>query len=174
MTNHQNNNTTPPTGPHADAQHRDPQRWLPRLNRVLDQQTDLYRQLNELGQAQSNHIEQGDTDALLTTLARRQSLINQIARLNTDVEPFAKDWPTLLSKLPTEQRDDLKARIDTLDTLVADIAQRDESDRASLERKRNQISSDLRSVSNQRSAVNAYAGQAANANPAPRYQNRQG
>lgn len=163
-----------PSAAAIDDAHRAPDRWLPRLLRVLDDQADLYTQLDNLGQQQSKQIADSDTNALLNTLARRQNVIDRIAERNTEVEPFAADWPALLSKLPDDERTTLRSRIDRLDNLVATIAARDEQDRLVLEQRRNKISSELNSVSKQRSAVNAYTKAPANNVPAPRYQDRQG
>jgi len=151
-----------------------PDDWLPELLRLLDQQTHLYQRLDTLGVEQSNHIENSATDKLLSTLAKRQAVIDDITALNHRAEPFASDWPKLLDALPPEQRPGLRQRIDRLESLISRIAERDEADRATLEARRKEISADLSSMSNQRSAVNAYAGAAPNTNPTPRYQNRQG
>ena len=163
----------PPNPPNNDSL-GPPEAWLPELLRVLDRQTHLYQRLDALGSEQSTHIKNSATDKLLSTLAKRQAVIDDITALNQHAEPFANDWPTLLDALPAEQRPGLRQRIDRLENLISRIAERDEADRATLEARRKEISADLSSMSNQRSAMNAYAGAAPNTNPTPRYQNRQG
>jgi hypothetical protein len=159
----------------ASSVHRDPGVWAPRLTRLLDEQLALYRRLDEMGAEQSGLIERGETDALLRLLNKRQSVIAEITRLNAEVEPFARDWERLLSSLGADVRESLSTRLREIDELVSRIADRDEADRVSLEKRREVVSKDLGAQSRQRSAVRAYGGPAsAPSGASPRFQDRKG
>ena len=162
-----------PSTPGSGGPHDNPDLWLPRLSRILDNQIELYRKLVVLSERQTGAIESHDTDALLTLLGQRQALVEGVTRLNEDLEPFTNRWQELSSRLPESSKTEVRERLDTLDGLVAKIAKRDEQDRAALEQRRDEVSAELKSAGQQRGAINAYADQQRQAH-VPRYQDRQG
>lgn len=159
--------------PGTGGVHDNPDLWLPRLGRILDDQIELYRKLTALSERQTASIETGDTDALLTLLGQRQGLVERVTRLNEDLEPFTNRWQELSSRLPESSRSQVRERLDTLEELVSTIARRDERDRAVLESRRDRVSAELKTAGQQRGAINAYADQQRQAH-IPRYQDRQG
>lgn len=166
--------TDPGAGsPGTEGLHDNPDLWLPRLGRILDEQLGLYRRLDELSQSQAGVIESGDSDALLTVLGQRQTIVERITALNADLEPFTSRWDTLSLRVPGTKKQSIRARLDELETLVGSITQRDEHDRAALEKQRAAVSSDLVGLGHQKSAHNAYVGSPRQGH-VPRYQDRQG
>lgn len=153
--------------------HGDPAVWGPRLGRLLDQQLALYRKLDDLGARQSSLVECGETDELLSLLSERKSVIGRITALNAEIEPFARGWATLLEALGRMEREAIAGRLAQIDELVARITERDDADRAALERRREVVSGELKTASRTRSAVHAYAKPADPAVP-PRFQDREG
>ena len=153
--------------------HDNPELWLPRLRRILDDQIGLYSRLTELAGQQSHVIQSGDTDALLSLLGQRQTLVERVIALNEDLEPFTSRWDELSPKLPETRRAEVRDRIDTLESLVARIAARDEQDHAALKQQRDAVTSELGGISQRRSAVNAYATGSSQPH-IPRYQDREG
>ncbi|GAB4550771.1 MAG: hypothetical protein Tsb0013_12640 [Phycisphaerales bacterium] len=150
-----------------------PDLWLPRLARILDDQIALYRSLSELSSRQSSIIETGETDALLSVLGQRQSLVERITDLNEELEPFTQRWDELSCRLSDDRKAGIRERLDALDVLVGEIARRDERDRLALERQRDAVSTELKGNAQNRGALNAYA--AASRQPhVPRYQDRKG
>ncbi len=167
------------TEPHASPAssggglHDNPDLWLPRLTRILDDQVALYRTLSELADRQSGAISKGDTDALLSLLGQRQNYVERITALNEDLTPFTSRWDELSQKLPESRKHALRERIDELETLAKSIAKSDERDRVILEKQRDDVSGQLGGVTQQRSAANAYANGALHTH-VPRYQDRRG
>ncbi len=153
--------------------HESPALWAPRLARVLDRQRDLYLRLDALSRTQADAIHAEDTDGLLSILAQRQALIDDIAALNEDLAPFVDRWDDLAPRLSPEQRAPLRARFDEVAQLVKEIADRDDADRRVLESRRAVVAAELNSLSSARGAVRAYAGADRGA-PSPRYQDRTG
>ncbi|MEM1424863.1 MAG: flagellar export chaperone FlgN, partial [Planctomycetota bacterium] len=159
---------TPIEGPHDN-----PELWLPRLARILDEQIGLYRTLADLSERQSAIIASGETDDLLSLLGQRQTLVERVTALNTDLEPFTARWNELSSRLPQARKDEVRDRLDTLEGLVSKIAKRDDQDRRALEQRRDAVSTELKGDTQRRGAMNAYAASAQQAH-VPRYQDREG
>lgn len=151
--------------PRADAD-----QWAPRLGRILERQRELYERLDSLSREQSGHIERGDTDGLLGLLGQRQTVIDEISRLNDEVAPFAKDWEALSAGLSEGQRADLRRKFDVVAGLVQAITSRDDADRRLLEERRGRMGDELSAMSKARSAMNAYT--RGGGRVSPRYEDR--
>jgi hypothetical protein len=147
--------------------------WAPRLVSVLDTQLELYQALDTLGQRQSELIANGETDALLTVLGKRQTIVDQVTKLNGALEPFTNAWPRLLKTLPGQHREAISGRLGRLDELVTRINERDEADREALAGRRAEVAKELGDTGRQRSAASAYARQSQQPHT-PRYQDREG
>jgi hypothetical protein len=162
----------------SSTAHEDPMLWAPRLERILGRQLGLYRQLAELSNRQHDLVERDQTDGLMAVLADRQRLIDQIADINGEVEPFAAHWVTLAAKLNDTQRASIGVQLGELDELVASISARDEHDRSVLESRRAEASSALDGLSKRKAAMGAYGGGATSTGCGPRpdarFQDRKG
>ena len=153
-----------------------PDRWVPRLQRMLERQHGLYSELDGLSRQQSGHIESGDTDALLGVLTSRQALIDQISSVNAELEPFVRSWTRLVAQVTEEQRREVEGRFAALDVVIGGIARRDDEDRARLEARRRAVSESISSANRARAAASAYGGSPAGAvsgSVVPRYQDRE-
>lgn len=154
----------------SDAQDN-PRTWVPRIARLLDRQLGLYARLDELSKSQTAHIERDETDQLLAVLSRRQSVIDDITKVNEELGPFRDRWGVLSSSLDERDRRELRERLEALETLVDSISQRDEADRQLLESRRRHVGHEMESLTRGRGAVHAYQKDPRNA---PRFQDRQG
>ncbi len=151
-----------------------PERWLPRLRRVLDQQHALYTELDGLSRLQASLIESGETSQLLTLLTSRQVLIDQIASLNADLDPFVRSWAGLLAQVSPEHRSELEQRVASLDSLIGGIARRDDDDRRMLDTRRRAASDGIGSAARARAATSAYGADLSGRTATiPRYQDRE-
>jgi len=157
---------------HGSLEH--PDRWLPRLRRVLDAQHALYAELDGLSRLQAGLIESGDTSGLINLLSSRQVLIDQIATLNADLDPFVRSWARLLAQVLPDQRTELERRIASIDALIAGIARRDDDDRKNLDTRRRAASDSIGAAARARAATSAYGADLAGRTPhVPRYQDRE-
>lgn len=145
--------------------HADPERWAPRLARLLDEQVAVYAELDGLSVQQGACIDAEDGDALLVVLARRQGLIERLEKLNQEVEPFRREWARLGPSLAAPQRDGLRARFEAIGKLVASITARDEADRRRLEADRLRLAGAIEHAGRARGAVGAYAAPAGGVGP---------
>jgi hypothetical protein len=139
--------------------------------RVLDEQLDCYRRIDELSRDQSDHVLAGRTDELLAVLAQRQSIVERVTSLNSEIEPFVGRWTELAQGLTEQTRSAIRGRLSDLDELVGAINRRDEEDRACLAERRGEVARELETMSRRRNAASAYAGSASSA---PKYQDRRG
>lgn len=162
-----------PSNVHQQTAHDDPLVWAPRLARFLDESIALYEHLLELAQRQTALIENQEHDSLLTLLTDRQKLVEQIAEHATLLDPFTSRWSDLEELLSSDQRDELRPRLDRLSTLMQDIVRCDETDRERLAKMRDDAARQLTTLDQNRRAASAYSG--AHSPPAPpRYQDRTG
>ena len=160
-------------GPASSEPHDNPDLWLPRLGRILDDQIALYRALSDLSERQSKIVASGETDDLITLLGQRQTLIERVTALNEELEPFTSRWNELSPRLAEARKSEIRERLDALESLVATIAERDERDRIALEQRRDTVTTELKGDSQRRGALNAYAASNNQAH-VPRYQDRRG
>jgi len=144
--------------------------WAARLERRLTLAEELFEQLGSMGARQRELIESSDAQALLDLLRERQVLLARIGEMSEGVDPFRTRWAEVSGQIDPERRRLIQARLDSLTDAAAQIARRDESDRKSLESKRDAIARELAGVDSAQSAVSAYAEQRSSA---PRFQDRE-
>src|SRR3954470_21497024 len=89
----------------ADVRTGDPARWLPRVQKLLDEQCELCVGLDSLSARQTQALGMGDTDGLLRILGQRQTLLDRVVEINAALEPFRANKEHLLGALGAAQRD---------------------------------------------------------------------
>lgn len=140
---------------------------------LLDQQHEIYLQLRELAQRQSRLVADGDAESLLTLLNQRQALIDQLLKINEQIEPFKKQWSAFWAELDASQRQRIRERMDAVQSLLDGIMEQDERDRQALAAQRSQVGQRLSDVS-RGTAVNRAYGRAAPTTTQNRFTDQQG
>src|SRR5690242_1276160 len=74
------------------------------LVRALTAQKGLYVQILALASQQSGLVAAGQSEALMSVLAARSRLIEQVAPLDRELQPFKGRWQEVLDGLPTSDR----------------------------------------------------------------------
>lgn len=138
------------------APHEDPARWGPRLSRLLERSCQVCRELDGLSAGQSGVVRSGDTDGLLVILAQRQTLIDELGRLNDEIEPFRRRWELYVARLSAEERARLEAMVAELTSLIGQIGERDDADKVALEGQRSALAAEINGVRSAKGAVAAY------------------
>jgi hypothetical protein len=151
-----------------------PPRWSDDLIELLDQQHRIYLHLHELSVRQGQLVAAGDAEPLLTLLAQRQTLIDQLTQLNGRLEPFKSQWPHLWHQLDTTTRARVQGFIDEVQDLLDRIVEQDEKDRQALSAHRGRIADDLRNVSRGDAVNRAYGRQNVDPQTNNRYTDREG
>jgi len=150
-----------------------PDRWLPALTEILDEQEHITAELESLSVAQAALIERSATDELLTLLGRRQELLDAALASARRIEPFVAQWDAFMGALPDTERSVSVARVRTIQDRIDRIGSRDEKDRADLAKQRSALTSELASVGHSRGAIAAYASPESRTTN-PRFQDREG
>ncbi|HRQ72119.1 MAG TPA: flagellar export chaperone FlgN, partial [Phycisphaerales bacterium] len=105
----------------------DGERLASRIVEALDRQLALFRRLDTLSRRQRDVVNAGDTDQLLGVLGERQEVIEQLERLGEQLRPVRRGWDSMLERLPTNRRAEVRERLDALAELAAALASRDET-----------------------------------------------
>ena len=163
----------PGSGTEPPQPHDRPEVWGPRLLRIIEQQLQQFRELDQLSSSQTAMIAEGRADELLSLLGSRQVVVDRITELNGELEPFLANWGALADALPETLRESIRSRRSELDDPVQTIAERDQADQKSLEQRRLGVQNELSALSRSRNAVNAYAATGSQ-QQRPHYQDRQG
>ncbi len=146
--------------------------WASGLVEVLDQQHELYRQLESLSAEQGRLVQSGDTEPLLALLSRRQALIDQLAQVSQRLEPYKQQWPQAWSQLEPGDRDRIGGLVRRVQEVLDRIMQQDEQDRVALSQQRQQAQQSLQRMNRGATMHRAY--KQSTASPAPRYADQQG
>jgi hypothetical protein len=126
------------------------------VQRLLDEQLGLCRQLDELSLRQSALIDEGDYEALLELLAQREGVIASLTKGQQELDPVRLRWEAFLASLSDERAASVRERADQLSTVTARIAKRDQADQDKIKRNRDEASAQLKTVSRTRGALSAY------------------
>jgi len=142
-----------------------------RMLTLLHQQRDGYQQLIELSSQQSQLISDGHPEQLLSLLAKRQSLIQEMADLGREIGEYQSHWPDVAVALGPDQADQARALLRDVEQLLARILEQDEQDRARLAASHQQAGRELKQAAAAPRALGAYRVASAQS---PRFTDRQG
>ncbi|HYE03029.1 MAG TPA: hypothetical protein VD963_07315 [Phycisphaerales bacterium] len=134
----------------------DPAVWGPRLERLLAEQRQAAGELRELARRQRGLIDQNQTDGLLALLAERQVVVDRLADLSRQAEPFGRGWAAYASQLPSERRARVERLAEEVAELIGLVAKSDQTDRVLLEERRSGLAAELSAVGRGRGALAAY------------------
>ncbi|MBK7405787.1 MAG: hypothetical protein IPJ41_14495 [Phycisphaerales bacterium] len=143
-----------------------------RLGELLEEQETLFLRLDALSKRQSGLVRAEETDDLLQVLQDRQHVVEALEGVSRSIEPFRSRWDEVMSLARPDQRERVRRRVERLAELASEIAARDESDRRTLEQRRDGLAGDLAGLGRARGAVSAYRPKAPPAGA--RFQDREG
>lgn len=146
---------TPPLDFSSGA-HGDPEVWLPRLLRLIEDQLTLTRQIDGIDERKARALHENDMDAYLAHLEERQPVIDSLTSLNDALKPFADRFAILAASLKEEQRNTVFAQAGKLDAALHQITLRDTDEAALIATRREQIARELGGLRNGRNALGAY------------------
>ena len=109
------------------------------LVRTLSGQRGLYVQLLALARQQSQFVSTGETEELMGVLAERSRLIDQVAPLDKELQPFKGRWQEVLDGLASTDRAKVAGLLKEVQQLLADILAQDELDKASLQKQKSEV-----------------------------------
>jgi hypothetical protein len=113
------------------------------LVRALSGQRGLYVEILDLARKQSQFVASGETEELMGVLAERSRLIDQVAPLDRELPPFKGRWQEVLDGLAPADRATVAGLLKEVQQLLADILAQDEMDKASLQKQKTDVGSQL-------------------------------
>ena len=126
------------------------------LQNALSQQKSLYMELFALARKQSQYVATGQSEELMSVLAARSRIIDQVAPLDAQLQPYKGRWQEVLDSLPQKDRETIAALLREVQQLLAQILAQDEIDRDSLNRQKSQIGSEISRTVNGAALNKAY------------------
>lgn len=123
---------------------------------ALRRQVVLYEQISSLAGRQSELVESGQTEELLSLLGDRQRLIAGLTAINAQLEPVRAEWSVFAASLSDSQRSAVASLASRIDQLRQSILKQDDQDRAALSAARDRVGRDLRKLSQTGQAARAY------------------
>jgi hypothetical protein len=113
------------------------------LVRALSGQKTLYEQILALSRQQSSYVATGESEALMTVLAARNRLIEQVAPLDRELQPYKGRWQEVLDGLPAADRQAVGRLLQEVQQLLGEILCQDEKDKEALIRQKTGVSAQL-------------------------------
>ncbi len=127
-----------------------------RLIRVLQEQQSLVEQLAKLATRQSELVESGKTEALLSVLGRRQELIDRVIASQGDLTTLLEELRCDRSNVSEAAKRQIGGLVETINHQLAQVMKRDSEDQERLESRRDRTRQELASVGNAKKAHQAY------------------
>lgn len=128
----------------------------------LQEQVGCYRQLARLAELQHEHVQQGQTEQLLSVLTRRQEVLNRITSLEATLAPMRKQWGDFLLTLDAATRASAEKLMSQARALLEEITTADRNDTMVLQQRKIEISRQIGQIGrgqqvNRRYAASAYS-----------------
>jgi len=103
---------------------------------ALAEQLDCYQRLSKLARTQHDHVQNSRTEDLLLVLSQRQTLLEQIARLEQTIAPARKTWQEYLQALSAADRDQAESLLARIRQLLEEITASDRDDALVLQQRK--------------------------------------
>ena len=115
-----------------------------KLINALTAQRAIYTELAALAKKQSDYVNSYDTENLMAVLGARSRLLDQIAPLDRDLQPYKECWQQTLEKCGMDARGVITMLLTQVRQLLADILERDETDKEILVRQKQEVAGQIR------------------------------
>ena len=139
---------------------------------LLEKQQALFEQFHQFSSQQADFVASGQTESLLSVLASRQRLLDELANLKVELEPYRSDWQQFQSQLSVTQRQHVDDLLKQTHSYLQEVMEQDQRDQAALQHLQGQVGSQLQRAVQAATAVQAY--RAKPATQSPRFTDRQG
>lgn len=127
-----------------------------RLIRMLQEQQSLVEQLAKLATQQSELVESGETEALLSVLGRRQALIDRVIASQGDLTTLLEQLRCDRSDVSEHSKRQIGGLVETINHQLAQVMKRDSEDQQRLESRRDLTRQELAGVETAKKAHQAY------------------
>lgn len=127
------------------------------LVRLLERQRDVFQQLRTLADRQRALVSQDDPTPLLSLLADRQRLVDDLTRCSFLLGPYRRNWSDLMTKLGATERTSVEDLLSENDRILGSILSTDQRDSETLKTRQEATAAMLTRASGGGSARRAYA-----------------
>ena len=103
---------------------------------ALEDQVGCYRRLAKLTELQHMHVQQSHTEALLDVLKSRQTVLDEITRLESVVGPAKRDWSNFIVHFDVDQRTKAESLLSETRRLLEVITTADRNDALVLQQRK--------------------------------------
>ena len=103
---------------------------------ALEDQVGCYRRLAKLTELQHVHVQQSQTEALLDVLRSRQTVLDEITRLEVVVGPAKRDWINYIGRFDIDQRSKAETLLTETRALLEQITTADQNDALVLQQRK--------------------------------------
>jgi len=103
---------------------------------ALAEQLDCYQRLSKLAKTQHDHVQNSRTEDLLLVLSQRQTLLEQIARLEQTISPARRNWTGYLEGLSGPDRQQADSLLSRTRQLLEEITASDRDDALVLQQRK--------------------------------------
>ena len=110
---------------------------------ALREQRDCYARLDALSREQKQFVNDGDSDALLDVLQRRQTWADKAVEIDRTLQPLKAGWPESARFWTAEQRGDARAIFGEIKAFLESLTRRDVGDMLSLQRQKHQVGREI-------------------------------
>ena len=133
---------------------------------ALEDQLGCYQRLAKLAELQHVHVQHDQTEQLMTVLACRQGVLDDIARLERVVAPAKRDWSNYAMGIAGDLRTRAESLLSQTRTLLEQITLADQLDALVLQQRKLSVGKQINQASSAKQVNRAYATSAYGARPA--------
>jgi hypothetical protein len=114
---------------------------------ALEDQVGCYRRLAKLTELQHMHVQQSHTEALLDVLRSRQTVLDEITRLEVVVGPAKRDWTNYIIHFDNDQRTKAESLLTETRRLLEQITTADRNDALVLQQRKLNLGKEINKTS---------------------------
>jgi hypothetical protein len=124
---------------------------------ALEEQVACYQRLAKLAELQHEHVQRGQTEALLDVLARRQEVLDQVTRLETQVAEAKGQWGPYVDGLTPDRRAKAELLLAETRRLLEQITTADRNDTMVLQQRKMNLGRQINQASAAKAINRTYA-----------------
>ncbi len=132
---------------------------------ALEEQLGCYQRLAKLAEMQHEFVQQGQTDALLSVLTRRESVLEDVARLEQVIAPAKRQWTEYAKKLDAASKTKAESLLASTRALLEQITAADRDDVMVLQHRKFNLGQQIGQAKTARQVNRTYAAAAYGTRP---------
>jgi FlgN protein len=124
---------------------------------ALEEQVGCYRKLTRLAEAQREHVQRSNMEALLEVLKNRQEILDQLGKLEGIIKPAKARWAEFLGEIDGETRARAEEMVTETRQLLEQIMASDRTDALALQQRKLNVGRQINKASGARQINRTYA-----------------